>query len=367
MKKILSIALVLALVLSFGVTAFADTQTGNPANKEQTMPANQQNTIEITKYYKLTGDDTAKSPAETITFTAEKTDIENPGVKPGTQEPYTVETMPAIVSVTLPPYSEGAAVSTGNGSESKLSVVLPAYDAVGVYTYTITEADGNKAGVVYGANTNPIKLVVTVTQAPATETESNPGLLVIAGIHAEAADSSTKTDTFTNTYSAGKLSVSKTVTGNMGDKSLYFDFEVTFTAPTTGTAQDVVGAPVTITGATGPSDTENPTTIATTEWSSGSVTKTFKLKDGDTLTFENLPAGVEYTVTETAVTGYTTTKSGDSGTIAANATSTAAFTNDKTADIDTGISLDSLPYILIVAVVLGAAVVMFVNKRRSEV
>ena len=43
------------------------------------------------------------------------------------------------------------------------------------------------------------------------------------------------------------------------------------------------------------------------------------------------------------------------------------MTNEKKTDIDTGIALDSLPYVLVVAVVLSAAVLMFVNKRRSEV
>ena len=44
---------------------------------------------------------------------------------------------------------------------------------------------------------------------------------------------------------------------------------------------------------------------------------------------------------------------------------TVTITNTKTAEVDTGITLDSLPYILIVAVVLAAAVVMIINKRRN--
>ena len=43
------------------------------------------------------------------------------------------------------------------------------------------------------------------------------------------------------------------------------------------------------------------------------------------------------------------------------------LSNNKEVTVDTGISLDSLPYILIVAVILAASVVMVVSKRRSEV
>ena len=43
---------------------------------------------------------------------------------------------------------------------------------------------------------------------------------------------------------------------------------------------------------------------------------------------------------------------------------TASFTNTKDGQIDTGISLDSLPYILVFAGVAVAAVVMVVFRKR---
>ena len=92
---------------------------------------------------------------------------------------------------------------------------------------------------------------------------------------------------------------------------------------------------------------------------------TFKLKHGDTISIANIPYGVTYSVTETAVDGYTTTKTGDTGTINA-AEQTAAFTNTKEGTIDMGVTLDSLPYILALAVVFGGAVVMFTRKRHVE-
>ena len=57
-------------------------------------------------------------------------------------------------------------------------------------------------------------------------------------------------------------------------------------------------------------------------------TATQKLKGGQTLYVYGIPAGTEYTVTEESVgDGWSTTKIGDTGTISANKTSTAAFTN----------------------------------------
>ena len=59
---------------------------------------------------------------------------------------------------------------------------------------------------------------------------------------------------------------------------------------------------------------------------------TFTLTDGDTKTASGLPAGTTYTVVETEENqdGYTTTKTGDTGTIAGGETAVAAFTNDRT-------------------------------------
>ena len=54
---------------------------------------------------------------------------------------------------------------------------------------------------------------------------------------------------------------------------------------------------------------------------------TVRLKDGESLTILDLPIGAYYEVVETEAAGFTTTKTGDTGTIAEDITSTAAFTN----------------------------------------
>ena len=92
---------------------------------------------------------------------------------------------------------------------------------------------------------------------------------------------------------------------------------------------------------------------------------TFYLKDGETLSIANLPYGVSYTVTETAAEGYTTNKEGDSGSINA-AAQTAAFTNDRTTTVDTGITTDSLPYVLLLGIVVLAGAVLFIKRRANN-
>ena len=45
---------------------------------------------------------------------------------------------------------------------------------------------------------------------------------------------------------------------------------------------------------------------------------------------------------------------------------TAAFTNVKDGEIDTGVILDNAPYILMLAVVAGGAMMLVIKKRREE-
>ena len=75
--------------------------------------------------------------------------------------------------------------------------------------------------------------------------------------------------------------------------------------------------------------------------------------------------GREYTVTETTADDYTTTKTGDTGKIKA-AEQTAAFTNTKNGDVDTGVVLNNMPYILVLAVLAAGVAVFIIRKRRED-
>ena len=318
-KKLSAIVLALCLTLCLGVTAFA---------VEEAAPTDQE-TVTIKKVYTLVGK--GASPAETFK-------LEQVGAKVTDGD---ATSAPALGTITGAAFAEGAA--TAKGTTGDITIALPSYDKVGVYEYELKEVAGTTAGVTYYGNT--IKLVVTVING-------ENGKLRIAAVHTELEDNADKSDSFTNTYSAGTLNVTKTVTGNLGDKSKYFEFKVTLT----GEEGKTYGDSYAVTGGTYDS---NPTSIKVGEET------TFYLKDGETISIANLPYRVTYTVVETAADGYTTTKTGDTGTISAE-TQTAAFTNNKGRVVDTGVLLDNLPYALVLVAVLGGAAVLFAHKRRVE-
>lgn len=317
-KKILALALAGVMTLSMGMMAFA-------ANGDTTTDMS---TVTIKKVYKLVGEGT--SPAETFT-------LEQFGV--GTVKDGDATSAPALSTITGATFAEGAASAVGTVGD--ITVQLPTYEKVGIYEYTLKEVNNGKAGVTY-RNDN-IKLVVTVMQG-------TDGKIRVAAVHTED-ENGEKSDSFENTYSAGTLKVSKTVAGNLADHDKYFEFEVTLTGETDKT----YGDSYTVSG--GSSD-ENPTSITI-----GNKAY-FKLKDGETISIKNLPYGVNYVVTETVAEGYTTEKTGDTGSIN-DAEQTAAFTNTKNGEVDTGISLDNLPYILLLCLAAFGAAALFFKKRNA--
>ena len=93
------------------------------------------------------------------------------------------------------------------------------------------------------------------------------------------------------------------------------------------------------------------------------------MKHGESVEFKNIPYGVNYTVTETPAEGYTCDKDGGKveGTIGeSNIKATADYKNTKTITIDMGVMLDSMPYVLVLAVVGAAVIALIAKKRRVE-
>lgn len=325
-KRLFACLLALTMMLGLSATAFA-TET---AGKVQT-PANG-GTVTFEKEYKLVGE--GISPAETFEFNIAPAGVENGGVDAEEQN------MPTVGTAA---YAQNEATTAG--AKEAVTVTLPTYTSVGVYSYTITETPGKTAGVTY--ESVPVTMKVTAVD--------NNGTIEIAAVSFTRAGEKLADDeaAFKNTYTANKLSISKTVEGNLGDKSKLFDFTVTLT----GQEGKEYPLSATITGGSAESGKQENVAI--------SGTTTFKLKHGDTITIENLPSGVSYKVEEATPSDYTMNATGQKGTMDAEA-KTAAFTNTKTGDIDTGVYLDNLPYILVFAGVLAIAAVFIVRRRRFE-
>lgn len=364
MKKLLAILLALMMVLvSVSALAADDDQKEKAtepdiAKKISNPGASEEATFTLTKTYTLTGEN-AVNPSDVIKFT-----VGNPGFEnAGTAAPNPIP----MISIVYPEGAEGYTVSQGAES-AEITVKLPQYNVAGIYTYTISEVDTNVAGVTYLAN--PLNVKISVTNG------TTAGTFVIAGIAVREGNNTTKTDKFENKYDSGTLEISKAVTGNMGDKAKVWDFTVTLTAPT----GDTVNAPITITG-TYTSVKENTTAVPATGIAAGwTGEKTLKvqLTDAQNIKFANLPAGVTYTVVEDAAStdpekanadGYkTTTTFSDTNTtkaIAAGDADTVAFVNNKQVDIDTGVTLDSTVYMLIMALALAGFVVLKIRRRED--
>ncbi len=336
MKKLFALLLTLALVLSFGITAMA-------AEPVMTSKATTYEAL-IKTYNVVGGNDATLYPAETLSFTS------TPAV--GNPDPTNLTVNDLEV--------------TGN-TKQKLVINVPAYSKVGVYHYTITENAGNTQGVTY--TTDAVNVSVLVVYDYTDEDGDGYGLKATIGVTNAAGEGEgeLKHNTFTNTYSLGSLTVSKEVAGNLASQSQEFDIDVTFTSD-----QPVLS---TITCGDG-------RTIAPAAWtqveSMYTTMVTVKLIHGQDVTFNNIPAGVTYTVVEQAKheapdpngsnseTGYTVTYEGETGTIAENVTAVAKVINTKGTTVNTGVVLDSLPYVLLIAVAVVAVVLFTVRKRRNR-
>lgn len=159
---------------------------------------------------------------------------------------------------------------------------------------------------------------------------------------------------------SANLTVSKTVTGKLGDTNKAFTFTIT---KADGTAANITDTNIEISEAD----------RAKVEWKGNGQ---FTLKDGATITFKNLPSG-EYKVVEddykgekyetSYVVGSGTPENGRevSVTIGTDAKQ-IDFTNHRTLEPDLGVLLDTLPYIVILAVVAGGVALLMLRKHRKE-
>ena len=120
----------------------------------------------------------------------------------------------------------------------------------------------------------------------------------------------------------GNLAVQKTVAGNAGETDREWNFTIELrNANGTALSGSFPYKGGSIEGV------DQPTDGMLTFDSAGKAT--ISLKHGQKITIEGIPANATYTVTETEANDYIITFDGDKGTILANNTATAAFTNTR--------------------------------------
>lgn len=348
MKKIISILLTMALVLGLSITALA----------EGSAPTVKPDDITLKKTYTMEGGTAA--PREELSFTVTPDDANLTGGSTGD----------LVVGT-------NNKVTTSGSADTTFTMTFPTYSKIGVYKYTVSEVAGTTQGVTY--DTTPIVVVVTITNKVGEDNEAIlDELQASVAIHkgsekGDKINDGTDKAAFTNVYGQGSLTVTKIATGNLASKTKEFSIKVTFTIPPAeeGGAQTSAASSISYTVA-------GSTTSQTLSFNEAGVAETtVALSSTKSAVFTNIPSGVRYTVVEDSrhaegaddpahtEEGYTISYDGkESGTIGTTPISTTV-TNTKKTEIDTGIVLDSLPFVMIITIAVAAVVLMAIRKRRE--
>lgn len=247
-------------------------------------------------------------------------------------------------SIPFAPSESTSATYTGS---TTISTDVSKFSAPGIYHYTVTETSGSYEGISY--DTTPRDLYVYVTNGTSSLEVSNVVLV----------NGSTKSDAWTNDYGATTdtthdVTITKSVTGNQGDKNKAFDFAVSVSSGATGEMYKVVYK-VTANG------TDNTLYVT-----NGANPVTISIKDGGSIRIYGLTANDTYKVVETDYSsdGYTTTNGTLEKKVTADST-TETVTNHKDASTPTGVIMNIAPYVLMVALAGGIAF-FFLRRRNAE-
>lgn len=349
MKKLFAMLMAVVMIFSLATVAFA---AEDLSSKEHVTD------VVLHKLYKITGAEDASAakeaaqvyPHETLSFVS---------------TPATTNPDGGAANLTIAPL-------TVSGPEGSMAITLPVYTQVGKYDYTITETAGTAQAAVYSGASINLTVLVTYND---DHTALNAVLYLVqktendeesyTEITKEDGSKVYKLDTFVNEYSVGKLEVSKEVEGNLADQSVEFVMTVKFTS-----VKPVLSDITVVDGSTG--------AVSTVTYGNGwtEQTVTINVKHGETVTFYNIPTGVTYVVEEDAKhlaadtsngsnveVGYTVSYDAKkAGTIAVGTASTVV-TNNKSTEVETGIVLDSMPYVVILAVACFGMFAMMTKKR----
>lgn len=244
---------------------------------------------------------------------------------------------------------DGDPVAATYEKPGKITVDASVFEKPGIYHYEVTEVQGSYEGMDYDNSKRDVYLYV-VNGASGLEVDS-----VVTSVDG----TKQKSLTFVNVYGDGgeedkiyDLTVTKKVTGNQGDKTAAFEFNV----GVTGTAGEKYLV----------EKTDQNNEVTTQTLTSGAELTKISLKDGESLHIYGLSAGDTYTVNEEdyTVDGYTTTNGTNNGNLKENGV-TIEVTNDKNVTTPTGIVTTFAPHVLMLGAA-GAAGGMFLRKKKED-
>lgn len=451
-KKGIALAIVGMMTFGMGTTVFAETGGGTTTGtglNTSTTDISDTSAITLQKDY-VNGSESQQntnSPAETFTFTIERYGLWNVGDAGNGQATYTKATMPTFSNNSTTGSKntftiEASIGAAGTTSANKPSVQLPVptYEAVGDYWYKVTEMDNNTAGVIYGTNDRETENTTSANGAhkrvyyihvQVTNAATKGQYIRTVTLHKTAPDVTSVTTNaayetwysnkntegqndkkvadIQNKYYAGSLNIKKTVTGNAGDKNELFQVTVTFKNESKANMKsdityknfyDVDGNKTTNATSLNWTDTVGTSGTNTTHTNETKEVK-FYVKDDTTVTFNNIPYGVTYEITETQPSDdkYTHTFAHENADVtvtfdgvlltadgvAAESTDTSktaaekwneakatgsisddsdtiTITNNKTSVIDIGVMTSDAPYVALL-LLIGIVVVVFIRKK----
>lgn len=395
LKKFFAGVLAAAMMLTVGATAaFATTAatdtTATPGTNSFADNITLDSTLTLTKHYNVVK---GKAPLEDFKF-----DVTYIGSM-------SVETDVNYTSAEIPQKKAEFNADTTGATKTGLPVGnysanftipmselgLRSLGGTGIFVYKIAEENAGTPGVVYNTDSGALYMIVTVTHkttganhqivdgqydyavalrrasADATVAQALTGNKVSAG------------DAFHNTYGADNavngVELKKTVHGNFGDLGKEFTFNVAFTK---GAGKNY--GPITVDNTAGydiykaAENGEKGEKVEGTELEYGQ-TYIVTLKHDTKITFNNLPAGVTYTMTEKGKDAASNTLDGlyvvkgeqPNGTVLAGAeVDKVNIENTNEGSPDMGVVLDNAPYIALLAIVAIGGVALMLNKRRRD-
>lgn len=350
---VVAATMVLALV---GVAAPAWAE-GQPTNPQLSVTEGR-----VTITSKLTMDKYAVEPNADFKYTiapAEASELTNTGMPATAGVEGAVSLSPSSVNYSaegLSSEDNADGVTKTITAQMSVSLVTSRFAAPGIYRYKITQTPPELDGlnVVY----KELFLDVYVENG-------NSGLVAKGCTLSTAAGSGSKISGFENKYVTHKLTITKVVAGNQGDKNKDFEFTVT------------------IKGADGETykygTVKNGVTTMNKTTTKSGATFTETLKHGESVIVYGLSSEDKFAVTEADYhgDGYKTsykigdgTNSTESSSIAEEAIgaydTTVIFTNTKDATVPTDVIRTVAPYVAIVAFAAVMGVVFFRPRRNRR-